>query len=72
VPFVIGYLPTFTIAIQLTWSEWHSRRSKPQRWTRHLHHLRDVYRLSLGHWLVDSSGLCLLDYSILRLPNLRR
>jgi hypothetical protein len=23
VPFVVGYLPTSTIAIRLTWSEWH-------------------------------------------------
>jgi hypothetical protein len=30
VPFVIGYLPTSTIAIQLTWSEWHKLR-KPEK-----------------------------------------
>ena len=29
-PFVVGSLPTFTIAIQLTWSEWHRLR-KPEK-----------------------------------------
>jgi len=30
VPFVVGSLPTSTIAIQLTWSEWHRLR-KPEK-----------------------------------------